>query len=133
MHFSEDDLKDALRRKDPGSGFTQRVMARISQKQEAEAAVRKEQKQASGRRWKWRWSPALASALAAVLLTVGGGVGYQQYERIQAQKRIDQQNAEMAKQKVMLALRITNAKLNHVFQRVNQSSGDIPKIRRQSL
>jgi hypothetical protein len=132
MHFSEDDLKDALRRKDPGPGFTQRVMARISQKQEAEAGGRKEQKQEPVRRWRWRLSPALASALAAMLL-IASGVGYRQYERVQAQKRIDQQNAEMAKQKVMLALRITNAKLNHVFQRVNQSSEGIPKIRRQSL
>ena len=31
MHFSEDDLRDALKRKDPGEGFTQRVMARVEQ------------------------------------------------------------------------------------------------------
>jgi hypothetical protein len=37
----------------------------------------------------------------------------------------------------MLALRITNAKLNHVFKRVNEPAapepGQEPKIRRQSL
>ena len=31
MHFSEDDLREALKRKDPGEGFTQRLMARVNQ------------------------------------------------------------------------------------------------------
>ena len=31
MHFSEDELREALKRKDPGEGFTQRVMARVNQ------------------------------------------------------------------------------------------------------
>jgi hypothetical protein len=31
MHFSEDDLRQALKRKDPDPGFTQRVMARVNQ------------------------------------------------------------------------------------------------------
>ena len=31
MHFSEDDLREALKRKDPGEGFTQRTMARVNQ------------------------------------------------------------------------------------------------------
>ena len=29
MQFSEDDLRSALQRKDPGPEFTQRVMARV--------------------------------------------------------------------------------------------------------
>lgn len=133
MHFSEDDLKDALRRKDPGPGFTQRVMAKIGQQQESEAAGR-----ATARKlpW-WRWAlgshPALAGALAALVLVIAGGLGYQQYQHIQAQKRLDAQNAELAQQKVVEALRITNAKLGHVFRRVSEPSAGELKIRRQTL
>jgi hypothetical protein len=77
-------------------------------------------------------SPGLASALAAVLL-IAGGLGYRWYQHIQSEKSMQEQNAALAKQQMMLALKITNAKLNHVFQRVSAPSGDAPKIRRQSL
>jgi hypothetical protein len=133
MHFSEDDLKDALRRKDPGPGFTQRVMARIGQQQESETAKGAGKTKLPWWRWALRSHPALASALAALVLVVGGGLGYQQYQRIQAEKRTEAQNAEAAKQRVVQALKITNAKLSHVFRRVNEPSVDEPKIRRQTL
>ena len=31
MHFSEDDIREALKRKDPGEGFTQRTLMRVNQ------------------------------------------------------------------------------------------------------
>ena len=133
MHFSEDDLKEALKRKDPGPGFTQRVMARVAQQQEPEAAKRANSMKTAGWRWSWRSHPILAGALATLVLMIGGGLGYHQYLHVQEQKRVEQQQAELAKQRVLEALRITNAKLNHVFRRVSEPSLEEPKIRRQTL
>lgn len=132
MHFSEDDLKEALKRKDPGPGFTQRVMARVAQQQEPETAKRAKSMKTPGWRWLWRSHPALAGALALVLM-IGGGLGYQQYLHVQEKKRVEQQQAELAKRRVVEALKITNAKLNHVFRRVSEPSLEEPKIRRQTL
>jgi hypothetical protein len=133
MHFSEEDLKKALQRKDPGPGFTQRVMARVGQEQEAGA---NEKTMRAKPRW-WRWNlqshPALAGALAALVLIVGSGLGYQQYQRAQQQKRVEAQKAELAKEQVVQALKITSAKLNHVFRRVSEPSAGEPKNRRQTL
>jgi hypothetical protein len=131
MHFSEDDLRNALRRKDPGAGFTQRVMARVVQA--AEAASRPELRKRSRRqRWTWMPRPAWIGAGVTLVLAIGAGLGYLQYERVQSQRE-----AELAKQQVMLALKITNAKLNHVFKRVHESinepAAEGPQIRRQSL
>ena len=131
MHFSEEDLKHALRRKDPGPGFTQRVMAEVKRKEEALASVPRPRNRQPGR-WHWRSYPALAGALAAVLL-IAAGLGYQRYEHIQAKIRGDEQTAALAQQQMKLALKITNAKLNHVFRRVSEPSGEAPKIRRESL
>ncbi len=136
MHFSEDDLRNALRRNDPGPGFTERVMARVSQAAESKAAKpgsRPEpQKRGSWRGWTWKLRPALIGAAGAVVLAIGGGLGYLQYERVQSQRE-----AELAKQQVMQALKITNAKLNHVLKRVNKSinepAAQEPQIRRQNL
>jgi hypothetical protein len=132
MHFSEDDLKRALRRKDPGPGFTQRVMAQVNRMEEAQGDAQRPKNQRQGSAWIWRLRPVLAGALVAVLL-IAGGLGYRQYERVQAKTRADERNRALAKQQMMLALKITNAKLNHVFRRVSESAGEEPKIRRRSL
>jgi hypothetical protein len=111
MHFSEDDLKAALQRKDPGERFTQEVMARISQRQGLRQAT------ASRRGWLrefWRYlrlRPALAGALAAVVIF--GSLGLERYRRAEERRA-----GEAARQQALLALRITNAKLNHVLERV---------------
>ena len=39
MQFSEDDLRSALQRKDPGPDFTQRVMARVAQQTVSQKSV----------------------------------------------------------------------------------------------
>lgn len=133
MRFSEDDLKEALRRKDPGPSFAQRVMARIGQVQESEAVRMKAKKGPLWLRWVIAQHPALASALAALVLAIGGGLGYEQHQRAQEQKRVESQRAELAKEQVVQALKITNAKLNHVFRRVSEPSAGEPKIRRETL
>ena len=127
MHFSEDDLRRALERKDPGTSFTQRVMARINQ---AEAKTHASPKlRTPFQRWWWRVTlrPVLAGAIV-VVLAIGGWLGLLQYQRIQEKRA-----GERAKEQAIMALRITNAKLNHVFQRVNASPSHENKNRRDQL
>lgn len=131
MHFSEEDLKDALRRKDPGRGFTQRVMARVGQ-QEPVPVARAGKRKLPWWHWVLRSHPAF-SAVAALVLMVGGGLGYLQYQRVQEENRVREQSAKAAEQKVLQALKITNSKLSHVFKRVNEPSAAEPKIRRETL
>jgi hypothetical protein len=130
MHFSEDDLKDALRRKDPGSAFTQRVMARVGQTEQRVPAAR------NPRGW-LAWfgplglRPALTALAAILLVAAASWMGYEKYREVRTAQ------AREATQKTILALKITNDKLNHVFKRVNQSINEPaapePRIRRQSL
>lgn len=111
MHFSEDDLKAALQRKDPGERFTREVMARISQRQG--------QRPATTSRGGWLrefWlrlglRSALAGALAAVVIL--GSL-----ELVQHRRAEERRAGEAARQQALLALRITNTKLNHVLERV---------------
>lgn len=137
MPFSEDDLRKALKRRDPGPEFTQQVMARLKQP-EAERNVRVEQKHRKGFFWlrRMRFAPAVGFALALVLL-IGAWVGYQSYQHHQQEVRSIQQQREMeakrAEQQAILALRITSEKLNHVFQKVNGAVPPEDKIRRQRL
>jgi hypothetical protein len=69
-------------------------------------------------------------AVAAALLLVVGiaiGVGYRQQQLAQEAR------ARKAEQQAVLALRIANAKLNRVFERVNQRQQNLPKVRRETL
>ncbi|MGH9571182.1 MAG: hypothetical protein ACRD4F_16165 [Candidatus Angelobacter sp.] len=131
MQFSEDDLRAALKRKDPGAGFAQRVMARISQKEVNQKETAHQDSPAPGRRPGWwpvlRIWPALAGVLAVLLLMVGSWLGYRQYQSVQ------QARAQRAEQQAVLALRITSAKLNLVLQRVDQQQTSAPKVRRETL
>ncbi|HLJ30327.1 MAG TPA: anti-sigma factor [Candidatus Angelobacter sp.] len=127
MHFSEDDLRQALRPKDPGDALTQRVMARIHQG-EAKATALPERKRLFPRLWPLRLRPALAGAMAAVILVAGGWLGLAQYKHTQELAR-----GERAKQQAILALRITNAKLNQVFERVKASQIREAKIKGEHL
>ncbi|HEY6251663.1 MAG TPA: hypothetical protein VI685_17025 [Candidatus Angelobacter sp.] len=126
MHFSEDDLRRALRPKDPGEAFTQRVMARINQGEAMAAAPG--HVGFFSRLWPPRLRPALAGALAAGVLVAGGWFGLAQYHHSQELAR-----GERARQQTILALRITNAKLNHVFERIKVSQTREVKVRREHL
>ena len=131
MHFSEDDLRRALDRKDPGTAFTQRVMARIHQAEAKTAGAPKKPFRLFW--WPLTLRPVLACVIVAVL-AVGAWLGVRQYRQIQDRERIQENLAgERAKQQAILALRITNAKLNHVFHRVNSPQPHENKFRREHL
>jgi hypothetical protein len=112
MHFSEDELRDALRRKDPGESLTQNVMARVAL-QQAQGPTTPNRSSRFRELWFGRkLRPVLVSALI-VALVFAGSLGFLHYRHVQEQRA-----GVAAKQQALLALRITNAKLNHVFERV---------------
>src|SRR5690349_9179808 len=141
MHFSEDDLREALKRKDPGEGFTQRVMARENQSK-AEGTALPATTKVNGKflTW-WKLRPAWAIAVVAVLLLACGIGGYQYSEyrhgeemRIaRAKQQQLQQEAEKARDQAIMALEIARAKLNHVLQHAQLQAEPADKIRRQRL
>ena len=111
MNRLDDALREALRRQDPGPDFTARVLA---------AAARAEPKRSWWRALMAGFQPvrvrwAMAGALACVLLV--GGIEYRN-DREERQGRL-------AKQQLVLALRIAGAKLNQARDQVQQiNSGD---------
>ena len=146
MHFSEDDLQEALKRKDPGEGFTQRTMARVNQARVnqtgAEGAKQPAIKKVNGKflSW-WLHRPAWAMAVVALLLLACGIGGYQYSEyrhaeenRIARMKQQQlQQEAERARDQAIMALEIARAKMNHVLQHAQLQAEPTDKIRRQRL
>ncbi len=136
MQFSEDDLRAALKRKDPGRDFTQQVMARLNEDARKPAASPQ-----ARRLFTWlptfRFAPALAASAIAVMLLVGAWVGYssyQEHERVALQVELQRESeAKRAEQQAILALRISSEKLNHVFRKVNEALPQDDNIRRQRL
>jgi hypothetical protein len=142
MHFSDDDLRAALKRKEPGEGFTQRVMAQVEQAK-AEGNRRPVKKS----RWAlpvwWTQRPAWALAVVAVLLLGFAWAGYQyseyrhellakqEHQRLEDLKR-QQEEAERARDQAILALKIARSKLNHVLEQA-QVPVEIDRTRRQRL
>jgi uncharacterized protein HemX len=141
MHFSKDNLRDALKRKDPGEGFTQRVMTRVNQAK-AEGTRPAATKKVNGKflSW-WMHRPAWAVAMVAMLLLACGIGGYQYSEyrhaeenRIaRAKQQQLQQEAERARDQAIMALEIARAKMNHVLQHAQLQAEPNDKIRRQRL
>jgi hypothetical protein len=141
MHFSEDDLREALKRKDPGEGFTQRVMARVNQSK-AEGAKQPPTKKPNGKflAW-WTLRPAWTMAVVAILLLACGIGGYQYSEYrhaeemrfARAKQQQLQQEAEKARDQAIMALEIARAKLNHVLQHAQLQAQPADKIRRERL
>jgi hypothetical protein len=142
MHFSEDDLREALKRKDPGEGFIKRVMNRVNQSaSENEPALTKPEKKTNGSfmAW-WMHRPAWAMAVAAVLLLAFGIGGYQYSEyrhgediRIAHENQQRLEEAERARDQAIMALEIARAKMNHVLQHAQLQAEPNEKIRRQRL
>ena len=141
MHFSEDDLREALKRKDPGEGFTRRVMARVNQSK-AEGTKQPAIKKVNGKflSW-WMHRPAWAAAVAAILLLACGIGGYQYSEYRHAEEnriaRVKQEQlqreAERARDQAILALEIARAKMNHVLRQAQLQAEPNDKIRRERL
>lgn len=137
MHFSEDDLRQALERKDPGEGFTQRVMAKVNQAD----AKSKTSPATKGRGWFllrwWNLRPAWTFAAMAVLLLgfAWGGYQYAEYRHREIARENQQrlEEAERARDQAVLALRIARSKLNHVLQQAQLPAETDDKTRRQRL
>jgi uncharacterized protein HemX len=146
MHFSEDDLREALKRKDPGEGFTQRTLIRVNQarvnQSTAEVTKQPATKKVNGKFLSW-WihRPTWAVAVVAMLLLAFGIGGYQYSEyrhaeenRIARQRQQQlQQEAERARDQAIMALEIARAKMNHVLQHAQLQAEPNDKIRRQRL
>jgi hypothetical protein len=146
MHFSEDDLREALKRKEPGEGFTQRMMARVNQSQsesklESKPVLAKLGKKNNGAFMAW-WThrPAWAMAVVAVLLLAFGIAGYQYSEyrhrediRIAQENRQRLEEAERARDQAIMALEIARAKMNHVLRHAQLQVEPNDKIRRERL
>src|SRR5215467_12808539 len=138
MHFSEDDLRAALERKDPGEGFTQRVMARVNQAA-VEGKTETPDRNGQGRFWAWwKLRPAWTFAVVALLLMAFafGGYEYSEYHhreemkagaekqrQMEEQQKQLQAEAERAKEQAILALQIARSKLNHVLQQAQVPAG----------
>jgi hypothetical protein len=107
MSRLDDELREALRREDPGPDFTARVLARAA---------------AQPRRVSWwsalaagfrppRWA---AAGVAFGVLVAAGGLEY----RREAQTRVE---GEAAKRQLVLALRIAGSKLHNAQTKVMRS------------
>jgi hypothetical protein len=106
----EEQLKQAMARREPSPDFTARVLARAA----------REQLQAteSGR---WGWFPRrrawrLAGAMAA-LLVMSGSALYQQHDRVVRGKA--------AKEKLLVAVRIAGLKLRQAHRQVLETEEDL--------
>ncbi|HEY5028357.1 MAG TPA: hypothetical protein VIK39_08110 [Candidatus Angelobacter sp.] len=148
MHFSEDDIREALKRKDPGEGFTQRTLMRVNQARvnqsqaESKPVLARPEKKSNGSYLGWlTHRPVWAMAVVALLLLACGIGGYQYSEyrhgeemRIaRARQQQLQQEAERARDQAIMALEIARAKLNHVLQHAQLQTEPNDKIRRQRL
>ena len=150
MHFSEDDLREALKRKNPGEGFTQRVMARVNQSpSESRPMLARPEQKSNGSfiAW-WLHRPAWAMAVVAVLLLAFGIGGYQYSEyrhaqeiqvarerqrQLQQEAEKMQKEAERARDQAIMALEIARAKMHHVLQHAQLQAEPNDKIRRERL
>jgi len=100
MSRLEDELRQALRRREPPAGFAERVLAR---------AHPRESRRPSWFHWRW-----LAAAAALMVLVVG------LYFFEERRRRLE---GERAKQQVMLALHLTGSKLRLAQQRIQRFIG----------
>jgi hypothetical protein len=108
MNYSDEELKQALRRREAPDGFVERVLARVATERAAQPASRHGSWLGFFTQPMVRW--ASAAALAGAL--IAGGVRYRQVQRERAE-------GEAAKQQLMLALRIAGSKLQLARAKVN--------------
>jgi hypothetical protein len=130
MNRFDDELKRAFSREEPPPDFTDRVMARVAELQKREKPPEKAEKTGWLRilagffhppRMKWaqmKW--AMAGAMAVLLIIAGFGV----HTRRENERRwlAEIAEGERAKEQVMLAMRITSAKLNVAKKKVHETT-----------
>ena len=125
MKNFDEELKLAFRREEPSPDFTDQVMARIAELQSQEKPREKtdwlkrlvEFFQPPQMKW------AMAGAMAVLLLIAGFGV-YRGREN-ERRRLAEIAEGERAKEQVMLAMRITSAKLNAVHKKVNEATNHL--------
>jgi uncharacterized membrane protein len=98
----ERDLRQALRRKQPSAKFAARVLASLPQERPRTLSVRMHRRVL-------RW----AVAAVVVITATGGGYMYREHQR-------ELERGKLARQQLMLALRITGEKLQLAQKRVQQ-------------
>lgn len=123
----DDELRNALKRREPPPGFTGRVMARVEQL--AEERARAGALAARERSPWWRLGPWFgrrlsvsfgAVAAVAVVLLVAISFSLWQQRRIERERR----EGEVARAQLMEALQITSSRLNHVRTKVRSATED---------
>ncbi len=134
----DDEVRLALRREEPSSDFTNRVMARI-QAMEPSPVVNKQRQQEKRREennWRQKLADffrppaikgakwAMAGAMAIVLIAAIFGVTRYREHQAELQQQAElAANAEgqRAKEQVMLAMRIASSKLNVAQRKVKEA------------
>jgi hypothetical protein len=124
MSRIEDELRTALRRQEPSTDFTERVMARLA----ATAVETKQEKSREKAGWRQKlkefFQPvplkwAVAGAIACLLIFAAVGLSrYREHQRAMAEIA----QGERAKEQVMLAMKIASAKLNVAQKKVQENS-----------
>ena len=105
----EQELRRALRRKDPAGGFDDRVLSRIA----AGETVRMTQAQT-------RWVRFPLPIAASLMLAIGAAY-YVQYQQHQDEQRREQQaHAEQTARDVILALRIASETISEAQAKVEE-------------
>ncbi len=123
MSRIENELRSALRREEPSTDFTDRVMARINSLP-AKTTLREKREKIDWRSkiigifepFQLKW--ALAAAMTILVLFAGLSLyRYRENQRIQAEIA----EGERARQQVLLAMKLTSEKLNYAHRKVRQS------------
>jgi hypothetical protein len=96
----EEQLKEVLARKEPSPDFSKRVLERTKE-QRPRVAVRTWFRGP----WTWRFAPVMAA-----LILVSGAVMYHEHQRAV--------RGEMAKEKLLIAVRIAGSKLQNAKEHV---------------
>ena len=111
MNPLDDELKSALRPREPSPGFARRLLARIEAESKDRTSLSRRLAALGGifRLPRVRW----AAAAFACLAIMTGVVQYRRYQRTRAE-------GEMARAQVMLALEIASDKLNVALAPVQQ-------------
>ena len=109
MSEMDDELREALRRRSPSEGFAGRVMERVERGDRGGpvAGIPRRPLPRSGISW-WR----MAAIAASILLLMG--IGMVRYEK----QRRERERAEIAKDQLFAALRLTAGKLQTARARI---------------
>ena len=104
----DDELRDALRRKEPPAGFAERVLRRAANDQPTGGPLEPQRRTTTSPRVVIRWAAA-----AALVVAVAGGIEYRA-----ARERAARARAEAAKEQVLEALRLAGSKLHLVQSKI---------------